>query len=330
MVAVIKANGYGHGQLRVARALATADAFAVACIEEALTLREGGIHKPILLLEGVFEAAELPLCSRFDLPIVVHDLSQVEMLEHVHLERPLTVWLKIDTGMHRLGITPEQALAVWQRLRECPAINPAILLMSHLARADERDADYTLQQLRVFREISRLLPGERSLANSAGVLGWPQTHFEWVRPGLMLYGVSPFTDTLAEEEGLQAVMTLSTRLIAIKRLRRGDPVGYGGIWVCPEEMDVGVAAIGYGDGYPRHAPSGTPVLVNGRRAGVAGRVSMDMLGIDLRQHPDARVGDPVILWGRGLPVELIARAADTIPYTLLCGIAARVHVQEHE
>ncbi len=329
-MAVIKANGYGHGQLRVARALAAADAFAVSCIEEALTLREAGIRKPILLLEGVFEVAELPLCSRLDLAIAVHDLSQVEMLEYARLERPLTVWLKIDTGMHRLGIVPEQAIAVWRRLRECPAVDSAIPLMSHLARADERDADYTLKQVQIFKEICRLLPGERSLANSAGVLGWPQTHFDWVRPGLMLYGVSPFADTLAEEEGLQAVMTLSTRLIAVKRLCRGEPVGYGGTWVCPEDMEVGVAAIGYADGYPRHAPSGTPVLVNGRRAGLAGRVSMDMLGIDLRQHPAARVGDPVILWGRGLPVEIIAGAAGTIPYTLLCGVTARVHVQEHE
>jgi alanine racemase len=329
-MAVIKANGYGHGQVRVARALDTADAFAVACIEEALPLREAGVHKPILLLEGFFEDSELPLCSRLDLAVAVHDLSQVEMLERSRLERPLTVWLKIDTGMHRLGIAPEQAVTTWQRLRACPAVAPAIRLMSHLARADERDADYTLQQLQVFKELCQQLPGERSLANSAGVLGWPQTHGDWVRPGLLLYGVSPFTDTLAEAEGLQPVMTLSSRLIAVKRLRRGDPVGYGGTWICPEDMDVGMAAVGYADGYPRHAPAGTPVLVNGRRAGLVGRVSMDMLSIDLRRQPDVRPGDPVVLWGQGLPIEIIARAAGTIPYTLLCGVSARVHVQEHE
>lgn len=329
VIAVIKANGYGHGQVRIARALGEADALAVACIEEALSLREAGIDKPILLLEGVFEAAELPLCSRWNLAIAVHDSDQVEMLEQAHLERPLTVWLKIDTGMHRLGIAPEQALTIWERLRSCPAVR-TIHLMSHLARADERDVDFTGRQLQVFEEICRVLPGERSLANSAAVLAWPQTHFDWVRPGLMLYGASPFADTLAEREGLQPVMTLTTRLISVRRLQPGESVGYGGTWVCPEEMDVGVAAIGYADGYPRHAPSGTPVLVNGRRAGLAGRVSMDMIGLDLRGHPQAKVGDPVVLWGQGLPIDIIAQAVGTIPYTLLCGVTSRVHFQYDE
>jgi len=298
----------------------------VACIEEALILREAGIGKPILLLEGVFEAAELPLCSRWNLAVAVHDPGQVEMLEHARLEKSLTVWLKIDTGMHRLGIALEQAAAIWQRLRDCPAV-ATIHLMSHLARTDEREVDSTLRQLQVFEELCGMLPGERSLANSAAVLAWPQTHFDWVRPGLMLYGASPFADTLADQEGLQPVMTLMTRLISVRRLDKGEPVGYGGTWICPEEMDIGVAAIGYADGYPRHAPSGTPVLVNGRRAGLAGRVSMDMLGIDLRGHPEAKVGDLVVLWGQGLPVEIIAQAAGTIPYTLLCGVTARVHFQ---
>ncbi|MCB1778065.1 MAG: alanine racemase, partial [Candidatus Competibacteraceae bacterium] len=197
-------------------------------------------------------------------------------------------------------------------------------LMSHLARADERDCDATVEQLRVFETAINGLPGERSLANSAGILGWPQTHFDWVRPGIMLYGASPFVDSLAADEDLQPVMTFHTRLIAIKRLRRGEPIGYGGTWICPEDMDVGVAAVGYGDGYPRHAPSGTPVLVNGREAPLAGRVSMDMITLDLRQHPEARIGDSVVLWGEGLPVERIAQAAGTISYTLLCGIKARV------
>jgi alanine racemase len=312
--------------VRVARALTDADALAVACIEEALILREAGIGQPVLLLEGVFEAAELPLCSRWNLAVAVHDPSQVEMLEHARLESPLTVWLKIDTGMHRLGIAPAQAPAIWRRLQDCPAVG-SIHLMSHLARADEREVDSTLRQLHLFEELCRSLPGERSLANSAAVLAWRQTHFDWVRPGLMLYGASPFADTLADQEGLQPVMTLMTRLISVKRLHKGEPVGYGGAWICPEEMDVGVATIGYADGYPRHAPSGTPVLVNGRRVGLAGRVSMDMLGIDLRGHPEAKVGDPVVLWGQGLPVEIIAQAAATIPYTLLCGVTSRVHFQ---
>jgi len=325
-MAAVKANAYGHGLVRVARAL-DADAFAVAAIEEALILREAGIDRPILLLEGVFEAAELPLCARHGLEIVVHHPEQARLLESARLERPVRVWLKIDSGMHRLGLDPERAPAAFQLLRACPAVAPAVRLMSHLARADERDCAYTRQQLHTFETATAGLPGERSLANSAGILGWPQTHFDWVRPGIMLYGASPFADSLASDEDLRPVMTFHTRLIAINRLRRGEPIGYGGTWTCPEEMDVGVAAVGYGDGYPRHAPSGTPVLLDGRAAALIGRVSMDMITLDLRQHPEARIGDPVVLWGEGLPVEHIARAAGTISYALLCGVTARVRVE---
>ncbi len=313
--------------MRVARALNDADAFAVAALEEAQALRRAGVQQRILLLEGVFEAAELPRCARHHLNIAIHHPEQVRMLELSRLDRPLRVWLKIDTGMHRLGLEPDAAPAMFRRLMDCPAVAPAIGLMSHLARADERNCEATGEQVRVFEQAVADLPGPRSLANSAGILGWPDTHFDWVRPGIMLYGASPFVDSLAEDEDLRPVMTLQTRLISIKRLRQGDPVGYGGTWSCPEDMDVGVAAVGYGDGYPRHAPSGTPLLVNGREAALIGRVSMDMITVDLRQHPEARIGDPVVLWGEGLPVERIARAADTISYTLMCGITPRVKVE---
>jgi alanine racemase len=323
VAAAVKADGYGHGLLWVARTL-NADAFAVAGIEEALILREAGISRPIMLLEGIFEAAELPLCAHHGLDIAIHHPEQVRMLETARLERPLRVWLKIDTGMHRLGLEPEMVPAIFQQVRDSAAAAPDTGFMSHLARADERSCDDTLRQLGVFEAAVNGLPGERSLANSAGVLGWPQTHFDRVRPGIMLYGASPFVDSLAADEGLRPVMTFHTRLISIKRLRRGEPIGYGGTWICPEDMDVGVAAVGYGDGYPRHAPSGTPVLVNGREAPLAGRVSMDMITLDLRQHPEARIGDPVVLWGEGLPVERIAEASGTIAYTLLCGVKARV------
>ncbi len=327
MAAAVKADGYGHGLVRVARALDDADAFAVAALEEAQALRRAGVQQRILLLEGVFEAAELPRCARHHLNIAIHHPEQVRMLELSRLDRPLRVWLKIDTGMHRLGLEPDAAPAMFRRLMDCPAVAPAIGLMSHLARADERNCEATGEQVRVFEQAVADLPGPRSLANSAGILGWPDTHFDWVRPGIMLYGASPFVDSLAEDEDLRPVMTLQTRLISIKRLRQGDPVGYGGTWSCPEDMDVGVAAVGYGDGYPRHAPSGTPLLVNGREAALIGRVSMDMITVDLRQHPEARIGDPVVLWGEGLPVERIARAADTISYTLMCGITPRVKVE---
>lgn len=324
IAAAVKANGYGHGLRRVATALADADAFAVASLEEALELRDAAMQQRIILLEGVYEASELSECATQALDIALHHLDQVRMLECTHLERPLRVWLKIDTGMHRLGLDVGLVPAIFERLLQCAAVAPAIGFMSHLACADERDSAATVQQLQLFQQATADLPGARSLANSAGILRWPSTHFDWVRPGIMLYGASPFPDTVAADEGLRPVMTLSTRLIAIKRLRAGDAVGYGGTWTCPEDMMVGVAAVGYGDGYPRHVPSGTPVLVNGREAALLGRVSMDMISVDLRQHPDANIGDPVVLWGEGLPIERIAKAATTIPYTLTCGITERV------
>ena len=319
----VKANGYGHGLLRVAFALAEADAFAVAAIDEAQILRQASVRQRILLLEGVFAAAELPRCARHNLSIVVHHPEQVRMLETARLDRRLRVWLKIDTGMHRLGVEPSTVPALFRRLAECPSVAPAIGLMSHLARADERDADFSLQQMQVFERATAGLPGARSLANSAGLLGWPQTHFDWVRPGLMLYGASPFVNGVAADDGLQPVMTFQTRLIAIKRLGRGAAVGYGGTWIAPEDMDIGVAAVGYGDGYPRHAPSGTPVWVSGREAPLIGRVSMDMITVDLRQHPEARVGDPVVLWGQGLPIERIAEATGISAYELITRLTSR-------
>ena len=322
----VKANAYGHGLLRVARALSDADGLAVACIEEAVVLREGGIAKPILLLEGVFEASELPVCRQLDLDIAVHQHEQLEMLERAPAGKPLRVWLKIDTAMHRLGITPVQTKAFWRRLRNCPAVSE-IRLMSHLAMADTRTDEFTLDQLRLFQDAADTLPGARSLANSAGILGWPQTHFDIVRPGLMLYGASPFAEDTGRDHGLRPAMTLATRLISIKRLHKGDTVGYSRTFVCPEDMDIGIAAIGYGDGYPRQLPNGTRLLVNGREAALVGRVSMDMLSVDLRRHPEARVGDPVTLWGADIPVEAIASAAGTIPYTLLCGVTTRVRFE---
>lgn len=327
VIAVVKANGYGHGAARLLPALTGADALGVACIEEALALREAGATLPILLMEGVFEAAELPLCEQHGFWIVVHEPGQVAMLEQHRPQRPLSVWLKADTGMHRLGFAPEQIRAIWQRLRDCPAVDPAIRLMSHLGSADDPSDPTTLDQLTTWEQAFAGLPGERSFANSAGVLAWPDTHQDWVRPGILLYGVNPLLGQTGHGAGLRPVMTLSTQLIAVKHYPRGARVGYSGAWVCPEDMAVGIAAIGYGDGYPRHAPSGTPVMVNGQPAALAGRVSMDMLAIDLRGQPQARVGDPVLLWGEGLPVETIAAHAGTIAYELLCGVTARVHVR---
>ncbi len=332
VAAVIKANGYGHGIVRAAHALGGADAFAVASIEEALELRAAGITQRIMLLEGIFEAAEIPLVQKERLDIVVHHTAQLHLLEAARFDvaHLLQVWVKIDTGMHRLGFAPEHLPDVLRRLRACPGVAPNRILMTHLANADERGSTMTAQQVACFESATQAQHNARSMANSAGILAWPQTHYDWVRPGLMLYGISPFIDSSAAQEGLLPVMTIKSRLIAVNQFKQGDPIGYGGSWVCPQDMPVGVVAFGYGDGYPRHAASGTPVLVNGQRVALIGRVSMDMITVDLRSQPHAQAGDPVVLWGQGLPVEEIARCAGTIPYELVCGITQRVRITEIE
>ncbi len=326
----LKANGYGHGLLRVARALESADAFAVARCDEALVLREAGITKPIVVLEGFLQPEEVDLCRYYQLQAAIHHDSQLRMLELATSGTPLNLWLKIDTGMHRLGFAPTQVSAVLERLAACPNAAPNPRLMSHLARADEREHPFTQQQLATFQAVTQGRTAERSLANSGGILAWPDTHFDWVRPGIMLYGCSPFSESVGVDEGLRPVMTLTSRLIAIQHYPVGDTVGYGGSWRCPRDSRIGVVAIGYGDGYPRHAPSGTPVLVNGERAPLAGRVSMDMITIDLTDLPDAHVGDPVTLWGQDLPAEEIAHKTATITYELFCKITPRVVVIETE
>lgn len=327
VMAAIKANGYGHGLERVAHTLSDVDALGVACLEEAVKLREAGITTPITLLEGFFHADELPLIGRYQLDVVIHQAPQIALLEQQPPDSPLRVWLKVDSGMHRLGIPAGETMAQWQRLAAIGAVEP-IGLMTHLANADDLHDGTTERQLKVFRESCKGLPGERTIANSAGLLGWPQSHADVNRPGVALYGVSPFIGGRGEQHGLRAVMTLRSELIAVNRLKRGDAVGYGGSWCCPEDMAVGVVAVGYGDGYPRHAATGTPVLLNGRRVPLVGRVSMDMITVDLRGQPEAHIGDEVVLWGTGLPVEEIAEHATTIPYELLCGVTGRVRIVE--
>ena len=322
-MAIIKANAYGHGTVEVARNLPEAHAFGVACMEEAIALREAGFDRRVVLLEGLFAADDISLINAYRLDVVVHHDCQIALLEQGCLNRPLDIWLKIDTGMNRLGFTPAHAASARQRLAGITGIGE-VRLMTHFACADDLSSDYTRLQLGRFGEVAAQFPGECSLANSAGVLGWPESHADWVRPGVMLYGSSPLLGRCAAELDLRAVMTLTTRLIAVNSRRQGDPVGYSGDWVCPADTNIGVAAIGYGDGYPRHAPSGMPVLVNGKRVPLAGRVSMDMICLDLGTQPQAQVGDEVILWGEGLPVDEIANLAGTISYELFCGVGRRV------
>jgi alanine racemase len=325
VLAIVKANGYGHGLVWVARTLgAEADGFGVAALEEALVLREAGIRAPIVLLEGFFGPDELPVLAQHDLAPVVHHEPQVQALEAARLAHPLSVWVKLDTGMHRLGFPPEAFPRVLARLRKAPAVRE-IRAMTHFAGADEpQGRAATEAQIAAFERATGDSGLERSLANSAGILAWPEAHADWVRPGIMLYGGSPFADRPAAAFGLRPVMTLETALIAVAQRRKGDPIGYGPAYRCPEDMPVGVAAIGYGDGYPRRMPAGTPALVNGRPVALAGRVSMDMLTLDLRNAPDARPGDRVVLWGEGLPADEIAARAGTISYELYCHVAKRI------
>lgn len=330
VMAVVKANGYGHGLLRVAGALREAEAFAVARVQEGMALREAGFGQRIAVLQGFVDQEELAAHVAHALEPVIHSLDQIYLLERERLPQPLVPWLKLDSGMHRLGVSREEFPVCLRHLRRCPWVEQPIGLMTHLSNADLTGDESTPEQIGLFRASVAYAAGYTSIANSAAILAWPASRADWVRPGVMLYGVSPFAGRCGAQEGLKPVMTLRSRLISVKWLKKGDRVGYAGDWVCPQDTRLGIAAIGYGDGYPRHAPSGTPVLVRGRRVSLAGRVSMDMITLDLNDCPDARVGDSVTLWGDGLPVEEIAAHADTIPYTLLCNVTQRVRILEKD
>jgi alanine racemase len=327
VMAVIKANAYGHGLVPAAKALAQTDGFAVARLEEGLALRAAGLTNRILLLEGVFSPAQLAAAAQQRFDLMVHSFEQLEMLEGRAGTDEICAWIKVDTGMNRLGFRAEHFAAAYERLQRVANVAPDPTLMTHLANADDRRDAMTAEQLRIFAAATGGLAGARSIANSAALLAWPATRGDWVRPGLMLYGVSPFPSGTGTELGLRPVMTLQTVVIAVKDVRPGETVGYGGAWRAPRETRLAVVAAGYGDGYPRSVESGAPVLVNGHRAPLVGRVSMDMITVDVTELPGVATGDPVVLWGDGVPVEEIARHAGTIPYELICGVSQRV---QHE
>jgi len=322
--AVIKANAYGHGLLRTVTALEGADGFALLDLDVAVRLRDSGISGPVLLIEGFFCADELDLFSTHGFTAVVHDTAQLRMLETARLHQPIDIYLKINTGMNRLGFAVGEAVRVLERLRGCASVG-AITLMTHFADADG-PGGVAVQMQRLAATGITGLP--RSLANSAALLRYPQTRGDWVRPGIMLYGCSPFPDRSADAIGLRPVMTLKSRLIAVQALRAGDRVGYGSTFMASAPMRVGIVACGYADGYPRHAPSGTPVLVAGQHSRTVGRVSMDMLCVDISDIPDARVGTSVTLWGEGLSCDEVALSAGTVSYQLLCALAPRVPIVE--
>lgn len=324
IMAIVKADGYGHGVNRVGNALGETDAFGVACIEEATTLREGGARKPIVLLEGPFDSGEIKLINEYNLQPVIHNNHQLEMMLAERCQAP--VWVKIDSGMHRLGFSLEEAAKVLQTLSDNGNL---IRCMTHLANAHQLDDKNTLVQIDKFLTATKGFFGEKSIANSAGVLGWDKSVAEWARPGIMLYGVSPFSDKTGAELGLQAAMTVKSQLISVTEVSAGGSVGYGRGFVCDENMKIGVVAFGYGDGYPRAAGTGTPILINGRQTQVIGEASMDMLTVDLRGIDNPSIGDEVTLWGADLPVEIVAKSANTIPYELLCRVRMRARYVEN-
>lgn len=324
VLAMIKSNAYGHGSMAIAKALNHVNGLGVACIKEAIILREGGITTAIVLMSGIYSHADLDLAIKYNLQMVVHDPFQVKLLESARIQKHIAVWVKVDTGMHRLGFPLEKFKTVYELLANHNNIIRPIPILTHLADADDLEKPMTLEQVEKFQAITKDMLVPKSIANSAGIIAWPDTISDWVRPGIMLYGISPILNKTGKDHNLRPVMTLKSKIIALHDYKRHDPIGYGGIWKCPEDMRIGVAAIGYGDGYPRHAQNGTPVLVNGKSCSLVGRVSMDMITIDLRNCKEARVGDDVILWGNGLPAEVVAKCADTIAYEILCNVSQRV------
>lgn len=324
-IAIIKADGYGHGAIKLAEALENeADAFGVACIEEAMELRAAGITLPILLLEGFFAANELEYISNNNLWCAVHSLFQIDQIAAADIATPITVWLKMDSGMHRLGVQPEEYKEAYDKLVALPQVKE-VVLMTHFSSADEPELDTTSNQIKLFDETTAGIDAPVSLANSAGTLAHTDARRSWQRPGIMLYGATPFETSQELADQLKPAMTLSSKVIAIRDLQPGDAVGYSCTWVCDKPTRVGTVAMGYADGYPRHAKNGTPVLVNGKPSQIMGRVSMDMLAVDLTDIPDAEVGAYVELWGENLLASDVAKHCDTIPYTLFTGITRRVH-----
>jgi len=324
--AVLKANAYGHGLERAARALAGADGFAVLDFQEAARLRAAGHTKPILMLEGFFQPADVPLLHEYALTPVIHSMEQVEMLKRARLRGSIDLYLKVNSGMNRLGFTGENLRVAHDAVRAHANVR-TLTFMTHFADADGEGG--VKAQLEWFEKLAAPFePQRRSLANSAALIRFPEARAGWVRPGIMLYGCSPFSDQPADALGLRPAMTLSSEIIATQHLQPGERVGYGFAYEAAGEMTIGVVACGYADGYPRHAPVGTPVLVNGQRARMVGRVSMDMICVDISDIPEAYIGTPVTLWGEGLSADEVAAAAGTLSYELLCALAARVPVLE--
>ncbi len=325
VMAIVKADAYGHGLSTAVTALSSADAFGVATIDEALNIRRLGYAGRIAVLSRIQSAADMRSVLDAHLWPVLHDTAQIDLLEQALAETqggaPPRVWVKLDTGMHRLGLRGSQLDAAIERLGNC---SRRVDLMTHFASADDPSLETTSEQISNFDTVDVARGSRRSAANSAGIVAWPTSHYDWVRPGIMLYGCSPILGETAQTFGLKPAMTLHSSLVSVRDHKAGESVGYAGTWTSSRDTTIGVVACGYADGYPRHAPSGTPVLVNAERVELVGRVSMDTLTVDLGPDAKARVGDPVVLWGDGLPIEEIASASGTIGYELMCRVTGRV------
>lgn len=331
IMAVVKANAYGHGLLRVAKSLnRLVDGFAVARVQEGVRLRKAGFQQKIVVLEGFTTHIELQNLVDYDLDVSLHSMHQLEILNDQTQSKQLAVWVKIDSGMNRLGFKAHEVHAIYEQLTACGSVKKPLNFMTHFANADDKNDSKTTQQIALFNELTVNYVGEKSMANSAGILAWQDSQADWVRAGIMLFGISPFADLTGAELNLKPLMSLHSHLIAVRSISANETVGYSGTWVSSHATKLGVVAIGYGDGYPRHAKIGTPVLVNGERVPLVGRVSMDMITVDLGFDSNAKAGDKVTLWGENLPIEEIAICANTIPYTLICGITPRVEIVESQ
>lgn len=321
---MVKANAYGHGLIDVTHALPEADAFGVATINEAIRLRKSGITQAIFVMCGFRHPSEIQEFDDFQLTAVIHHPDQVTWLEQAAVQQPFSAWMKMDTGMHRLGMTPDEFAFCYKRLLRCPSIKTPVGVMTHMASADY-DQDFTREQLTIFHQLVDDYGIPLSVCNSAGVLNLGNVPYHLSRPGIMLYGVTPIAAQTGQSIGLKPAMTLTSYIISYRTVMSGESIGYGRAWVAPENTPVGIVTAGYGDGYPRHAISGTPVIIHGRRCPIVGRISMDMLAVDLRPvSGKVQIGDEVILWGAGLAVEEVASFADTIPYEVLCQLTDRV------
>ncbi|MDP5253106.1 MULTISPECIES: alanine racemase [unclassified Vibrio] len=327
VIAVIKGDAYGHNAIEVAKALPNATMFAVSRIEEAIELREAGITQPVLLLEGCFCQDDLKTAAKLHFHSAIHCQEQLDDLLAVELDAPIALWLKVDTGMHRIGVEPAEVAHYVTQIEASGQCQGDLGFMSHFSCADDTSASTTTQQIECFLNATQAYPGPKTLANSAGILYWPQAHFDYMRGGIALYGASPNDHEVGHQHNLKPAMTLQSKLIAVRAHRANQPIGYGETWSAKQDTTIGVVAMGYGDGYPRNAPAGTPVMVNGREVPIVGRVSMDMITVDLGAHSQDKVGDRVEFWGEQLPIEKVAQHLGTISYELMIKLARRVNKQ---